>query len=152
MTTTTPAHTCYGAVFTGHPAAEARAACPACPQPAYTPHECDDFHDGNCSLCCRQARPVRRVRGGCVVVSMSRKDYAAVAAALLEEHTDAMLRNDMGGVQHALERVACELARVFKRDNPGFNPNRFLRAALGDVAADRIIRNNHYTETHQETK
>ena len=60
---------------------------------------------------------------------MSRKDYVAIALAIRAEK-DATTP----GYEAPLEGVAERLADVLAEDNPTFNRDRFMQAALGGVA------------------
>lgn len=59
-------------------------------------------------------------------MSMSRKDYQAVAKVLREEREDW---GSEGSVQLALSYVASRLAGVFADDNARFDRDKFLAAA-----------------------
>lgn len=68
---------------------------------------------------------------------MSRKDYVAVAEVLRE--TLATIREDeSNGLGENIEpdavvmNVAYGLARVYEADNPNFDRDRFINAALGE--------------------
>jgi hypothetical protein len=59
---------------------------------------------------------------------MSRKDYVALAEAIRAEV------DRFAGIEHAqvaLENTAERIARVLYEDNPNFNREKFLYAALG---------------------
>lgn len=57
---------------------------------------------------------------------MSRKDYEAIAAAIRAE-----LDATTPGYESPLHAVAKRIADVFAADNPNFNRERFIAAALG---------------------
>lgn len=58
---------------------------------------------------------------------MSRKDYVALANAFHEAIQDAESEQIVWGVETALANVA----DVLQADNPNFNRERFIAAALG---------------------
>lgn len=65
---------------------------------------------------------------------MSRKDYEAIAKAI---RTQAELHNPDDGPEEmyarfGVEATACRIADVLAEDNPRFDRERFLNAALGD--------------------
>jgi len=57
---------------------------------------------------------------------MSRKDYEAIAAVLARQ-ADAQARHQTSALER-LHYVALDLCDVFERDNPRFDPARFMRA------------------------
>ncbi len=60
-------------------------------------------------------------------MSMTRKDYQLIADVLRAEYVDA----DGGVPEMVVERIAERLATALKDDNPHFDQNHFLVAALG---------------------
>lgn len=61
---------------------------------------------------------------------MSRKDYVAIAAAIRAEYKAV---SDGPALQRSVERVAERIANVLAADNPRFDRDRFLAAALGEA-------------------
>ena len=59
---------------------------------------------------------------------MSRKDYVAIAAAIRAEYEAVA---DGPALRRVVEQTADRIADVFAADNPNFDRERFLRAALG---------------------
>ena len=60
---------------------------------------------------------------------MSRKDYVALAAAIRAEYTAAAYQQETH--DDAVIAVASKIADALYADNPRFNREKFLHAALG---------------------
>jgi hypothetical protein len=79
-------------------------------------------------------------------VSMTRRDFQALADALAESHpavTDFRAGIEAGGLARAARAVQWQICAdaitgVCRRSNPNFDPDRFARAIL--VAVDRLSR------------
>ena len=64
---------------------------------------------------------------------MSRKDYEAIAAAIREEYDAWAAEGDSGTAgTTALATAAENIADALAADNPRFDREKFLNAALGD--------------------
>lgn len=63
-------------------------------------------------------------------MAMSRKHYAAVAAAIQQERDNW---RETPEVQSALSYLVSNLTGVFAADNPAFDRERFQKAAGGSV-------------------
>ena len=63
-------------------------------------------------------------------MSMSKKDFEAIAHILLVNAANAEVRSGSTPVRERLGQVAVDLGRYFAQANPRFDSDRFLRAAL----------------------
>jgi len=61
-------------------------------------------------------------------MSMSKKDFEAIASAFKAEHTYAKKY----GVQPSLEVLSARLATYFQQCNPRFDDSKFIIACMGD--------------------
>jgi len=59
---------------------------------------------------------------------LSRKYYQQIASVLADSIAQARAVGDEETVEYITEQVVAILARMFKLDNPNFDPSRFYKA------------------------